>query len=177
MFSYFIAGIKIAKMVSSGGRQVIPIAPFFSKHYIDHHIHLQSFQVCVKAFFFFIYVSLAALISQYSVWRFFSPKLILKNKKGKSGCGESSLFVNSRCFVSPGIHLVPGQRSLQRLSEKALVRGFDREASADLWVAEFLWHSLSDRKTFIISPRCLRSIGETNKTRGIKCALWNRSLS
>lgn len=45
---FFIAGIKIVKVVSNRGRQVIPIAPF-SKHYMDHHIHLQSFQVHVTA--------------------------------------------------------------------------------------------------------------------------------
>lgn len=35
-------------MVSNTGRQVIPIAPF-SKHYVNHHGHLQSFHINVKA--------------------------------------------------------------------------------------------------------------------------------
>lgn len=65
MVSYFIAGVQIVKMVSNRGRQVIPIAPF-SKHYTDHHIHLQSFQVHVKAEVFDV------LTSQFLVQRFFS---------------------------------------------------------------------------------------------------------
>lgn len=52
MFSYFVVGVKIVKKKrcqTEEGRLYLLHLFFFSKHYIDHHIHLQSFQVHVKA--------------------------------------------------------------------------------------------------------------------------------
>lgn len=92
MFFYLIAGVKIVKLVLNRGRQVTPIAPFFSKkkkHHIDHHIHLQSFQVHIKAEVFNLLVFGCV---DFPVLGPDILQLVVNLEESQGSCGKSSLF-------------------------------------------------------------------------------------
>lgn len=179
MFFYCTADIKRVKMVSNRRRQVVPIAPFFfffffffSKHYIDHHIHLQSFQAHVKGWSFSC-LSLAVLTSQLLVQTFFSLQLILKNRKVTVG---KVLSLNFRCLsalpsFSPRPMLITMTEQNNNWWEGLTVK---RELIYE-WMISYDIPSFT-LDIYYLPTLSLTSIGET-EIRGIKCPLWNRLLS
>lgn len=84
--------------------------------------------------------------------------------------GKSSLF-EFLTFINPGVRLVQGQRYNYNDGVSKLVRGLTvRHELIYEWLISYDIPSLT-KDIYYLPTLSLRSIGETNKTRGIKYTL------
>lgn len=159
MFFYFIAGIKIKNWCQTEEGRLYLLHLFFSKHHIDHHIHLQSFQAHAEA----------ELSHVWLRWRPSSWSRDSSARSQKVAVGRSSDGVCRPWHPFSPRSMWINTTERDRVGER--VRQCGTSWSTGGWL--FLMTFLSFSKHIIYLPY---TVSEMNKTGGMESALWNRLL-